>query len=165
MTSDINNRADVIDSRDFIERLEELQAERDGFKEALQDAQDALDEFDPEAGGGDEAELKQAVADTERDLATWAESPEAAELEILEKVAAEASDSPDWEHGEALIRESYFTDYIEELITDCYEMPKALKSGEWPWRHVKVDYVAAAEEAKADYLEVDFDGVTYLIRA
>lgn len=43
-------------------------------------------------------------------------------------------------------------------------MPKELNSGDWPWRHVKVDYEAAAEEAKVDYIEFDWDGVTYLIR-
>jgi hypothetical protein len=88
----------------------------------------------------------------------------ALELAALEKLAEEASGSPDWNYGETLIRESYFTDYIEQLIDDCYEMPKELNSGEWPWRHVTVDYEAAAEEAKADYIECDFDGETYLIR-
>jgi hypothetical protein len=88
----------------------------------------------------------------------------ALELAALEKLAEEASGSPDWNYGETLIRESYFTDYIEQLIGDCYEMPRELSSGEWPWRHVTVDYEAAAEEAKADYIECDFDGETYLIR-
>ena len=86
------------------------------------------------------------------------------ELAALEKLAEEASGSPDWNYGETLIRETYFTDYIEQLIDDCYEMPKELKSGEWPWRHVTVDYAAAADEAKVDYIDCDFGGVTYLIR-
>lgn len=72
--------------------------------------------------------------------------------------------SPDWIHGETLIREDYFTTYIEELIADCYRLPKELTSGDWPWRHITVDYDAAADEAKADYMEADFDGVTYYIR-
>ena len=88
-----------------------------------------------------------------------------AELAILEKLAEEAGGSPDWIHGETLIRESYFTDYIRELIHDCYSFPKEFESGDWPWRHMTLDYEAAAEEAKADYIEADYDGITYLIRA
>lgn len=87
------------------------------------------------------------------------------ELDALKALAEEASDSPDWNYGEALIREDAFTNYIEELINDCYEMPKEMNSGDWPYRHMSIDYDAAAEEAKADYMEVDFGGETYLIRA
>lgn len=32
-------------------------------------------------------------------------------------------------------------------------------------RHMTLDYEAAAQEAKQDYMELDFDGVAYLIRA
>lgn len=121
--SEIRNTDDVIDSRDVIARIDELESA------------EALDAY------------------------------ETAELAALKALASEAEVSPDWIYGETLIRESYFTDYIEQLIDECYEMPKEINSGEWPWRHATVDYEAAADEAKADYLECDFDGVTYLIRA
>ena len=85
------------------------------------------------------------------------------ELDILRKVAKEGEGSPDWIYGETLIRESYFTDYIMELINDCYDLEQ-YNSGEWPYRHMSIDYEAAADEAKADYLDIDYDGVTYLIR-
>lgn len=127
MSRDIDNTQDMIDSRDIIARIEELQDFQES--EGLMNT-DALEE-----------------------------------LRVLLVVQSEAERSPDWQHGESLIRESYFTDYIEQLIDDCYEMPKELKSGDWPWRHVTVDYEAAAEEAKQDYTDIDFDGVTFLIRA
>jgi hypothetical protein len=44
-------------------------------------------------------------------------------------------------------------------------LPKTMDSGEWPYRHLTLDYEAAAKEAEDDYIGVDFDGVTYLIRA
>jgi hypothetical protein len=122
MDKAIRNTADVIDSRDVIERIEWLQ-------------------------------------DQERT------AEESEELTGLLAVAKEGEASPDWNYGEALIRESYFTDYIEQLIDDCYSLPEEMNSGVWPWRHITIDFEAAAEEAKADYIEVDFDGVTYLIRA
>lgn len=124
-TKVIDNTQDVLDSRDIIARIEELE-------------------------GIDAAERSE---------------DEISELATLATLAEEGKGSPDWHHGETLIRESYFTTYIEELIDDCYPMPKELNSGDWPWRHVTVDYDAAADEAKADYNEIDFDGVTYLIRA
>lgn len=90
---------------------------------------------------------------------------ETEELRTLEAVAYAGESSPDWQYGTSLIRDSYFTEYIRELIHDCYEMPKELDSGAWPFRHMKIDYQAAADEARADYFELDFNGVTYLVCA
>lgn len=87
------------------------------------------------------------------------------ELLTLEELAEQAESSPDWTYGETLISDNYFTQYIEEIISDCYELPKEFNSGKWPWRHMSIDYEAAAEEAKQDYMEVDFNGTTFLIRA
>ena len=62
------------------------------------------------------------------------------------------------------IREDDFVRHIRDLIDECYEMPKETQSGQWPYRHITIDYAAAADEARQDYYEVDFDGVTYLCR-
>jgi hypothetical protein len=121
-TYEIDNTADIIDSRDIIERIEELQ-------------------------------------DIERD------TDEQNELDTLLNLAEQAQHSPDWMHGEVLIRRSYFVGYITDLIHDCYPMPKEMNAGQWPFRHVTIDYEAAAREAEVDYMFVDFDGVEYLIRA
>ena len=55
--------------------------------------------------------------------------------------------------------------YIEELIKDCYDMPKEMESGRWPWCHVTIDYEAAAEEAKQYYASVMFGDDEYWIRS
>jgi hypothetical protein len=93
------------------------------------------------------------------------DSDEAAELKILEALAAECEGYGDWVRGTTLINEDGFTEYIKELIDSSYDMPSELCSGEWPYRHLTMDYEAAAEEAKYDYTEVDFDGQVFLIRA
>lgn len=129
----IENTEDVIDSRDIIARIEELESCRDDH------------ESDPTGGHFSDED--------------------AAELAALLALAAEAESSPDWTYGEQLIRRSYFVDYIAEIIDDCYELPKELTSGNWPYRHITIDYKAAADEAEQDYMSVDFDGVEYLIRA
>ena len=130
MSNQIDNTQDVIDSREIIDRIEDLE----GRIEDLEYIEEPSSE-------------------------------EAQELAILLKVQEQAEDCADYQYGEALIRESYFTDYIKELIADCYELPKEFNSGAWPWRHMTLDYEAAADEAKDDYTRVDFDGVTYLIRS
>lgn len=155
--SDVDNMQDVLDSRDVIARIEELEEDRAALVDEAE-AAEALVTEDSDVAASD------AAHDARAALAKW-DDENAEELAILNALESEASSSPDWIHGESLIRESYFTDYIEELIDDCYSLPKEMKAGEWPWRHMKIDFEAAANEAKSDYMEVDFDGVTYLIRA
>lgn len=122
----ITNQDETIDSREIIERIEELVGD-------LEDGH---------------------LPEDERE-----------ELEALINLRAQCEHVSDWSYGETLIRADYFVEYIEELIHDCYELPKELTSGAWPYRHIKIDYEAAAEEAKTDYEEVDFDGQSYYIRS
>lgn len=91
---------------------------------------------------------------------------ESAELTDLTAFLDEAMQyNSDADAGETIIAESYFVDYIKEIIDDCYALPKELTSGEWPYRHITIDYEAAAEEAKADYAELTFRGRTFYIQA
>lgn len=150
------HNSDVIDSRDVIERIEELEGELQAHHE--QEVEGGLTNLDFE-------EWLDAVRRDSSPAHCHECNEDVEELQELRRLAEEASSSSDWEHGEALINEGYFTTYIEDLINDCYEMPKGIKSGEWPWRHMAMDYEAAAEEAKQDYMEVTFFGHTFLIRA
>lgn len=97
------------------------------------------------------------------------DADDAEELEQLKALAEEAKGySSDWKYGETLIKDEYFTEYfteyIEELIKGCYLLPKEVESGDWPWRHITIDYEAAAEEAKQDYACVTFGSDEYWIR-
>lgn len=176
----ITNSDNIIDSRGIIARIEELQGIKDELEEAYKEAKTnnserpypwsakhekaaRLDHYDKI--GELQLPVVQAEIDALEALKGWEQSDDAEELKALEALAEEGENSPEWNYGEALIHEDYFTDYIEELISDCYELPKELTSGEWPYRHITIDYEAAAEEAKQDYIELDFDGQTYLIRA
>ena len=98
------------------------------------------------------------------------------ELEAVEEESAELTDlksflheamqyNSDADEGETIIAESYFVDYIKEIIDDCYALPKDLTSGEWPYRHITINYEAAAEEARADYAELTFRGRNFYIQA
>ena len=208
MANTISNTDDVIDSRDVIERIEELEGMRQpwvvgwnmpGYMpdsdpssfETWEDARDYLveeldrvcDETDDQDDGdqynraareleglNEEEEFGRTIgkyhwwinkADHE-----GLDADDHAELKALQALAEQGeTESRDWPHGETLIRRSYFVDYIEQLIDDCYEMPKQMHSGEWPYRHMTMDYEAAAKEAEQDYSSIDFDGEEYLIRS
>lgn len=88
------------------------------------------------------------------------EPEEVEEREALEKLAEEAEGSPDWTYGETLIRDSYFEDYARELAEDS-----GMIKGDESWPLNCIDWERAADELKADYFSVDFDGVEYWIRS
>lgn len=82
---------------------------------------------------------------------------ELASLESLkEEVEGYASDT--WKDGVQLIPEEDFTEYCQELLEDCGEIPRDLPS------YVVVDWEATAENLRMDYSEVDHEGTTYLFR-
>lgn len=166
---EFTNDDDLIDGRDIAERLEQLEDERSTLAEARGAAMANVGEAVRLGVSADSDAMMRLTTkqdDADAALAAWDESAEGVELMALRALVEELDSITDeWRHGETLIRASYFTDYIEEVIHDCYELPKEMTSGEWPWRHIKIDYEAAAEEAKVDYAEVDFSGVTYFIRS
>ncbi len=148
--SRVDNSCDVIDSRDVIERIAELQELADAVSEAREAFNDLVDPDGPEIECA-EAEIEAAQEAFDEDLQS--------ELAALKSLAEEASGyAADWEYGETLIRDSYFTDYAREMLEDCGDLPKNLP------HYIEIDWEATARNIRVDYTEVDFDGVTYLIR-
>ena len=141
MSRDVSNSEDVLDSRDIIARIEELEAERADLESEAVDPTNAVVD-----------EAKAALSD-------W-DTENGEELRVLRELAEEASGSPDWQYGEPLIRDSYFKDYAQELAEDCGMIPEGQG---WPLRCI--DWDQAADELKGDYFSVDFDGVDYWIRS
>ena len=85
---------------------------------------------------------------------------EETELATLRALASEGEGCGDWDYGEALIRDSYFTDYARELAENIGAIDR---KATWPNQYI--DWEAAAEHLKADYIDVDWDGVRYWIRS
>jgi len=118
--TEINNKQDVLDSRDVIERIEELQ--------------------------DDEMEL---------------DEKEKEELEALLYLAEQGAEcSPDWEYGEALVRETYFQEYAQDLAEECGLIPDDNK-----WPCTCIDWEHAAKELKYDYAGIEYNDITYYIRS
>ena len=141
MTRPIDNTQDIIDSRDVIERIEELRTERADWMEQVEENEGEFD-MAPEVD--------------------WhnAHTSEGLELDALEALAEEAEGyAPDWQYGEALIRDSYFEEYAEQLADDIGAIDR---NATWPTNCI--DWAEAASLLQQDYTAVDFDGVTYWIR-
>jgi len=140
MTLDLS--ADYINVEDITDRVDELREARDDYN-------------DPDAEHPNMADWADANADDAEEL----ENLES----ILEDLCGYGGDHQwegDW-YPQTLIARSAFVDYIKELIHDCYEVKE---STDWPYRHMALDYEAAADEAETDYSEVTVNGSEYLYR-
>ncbi len=126
---EIDNGQDIIDSRDIIARIEELESLIEENNElADEDKEDLTDETE--------------------------------ELEKLKALADEGANcAGDWEYGAALIRESYWVDYVQDLLADIGDLPRDLP------HYIVIDWEQTAENIRADYSTVTFDGVAYYVRS
>ena len=166
----VDNSQDILDSRDIIERIEELESE------LSQHIENTAEHFDDEdirddiyRGKFEPSDIRnmhtliplakrESVIESLDDWIEW-EASEFEELEALRKLVSEAEGSPDWEYGEILIRDSYFKTYAQDLAEDC-----GLLSDSQTWPGRCIDWWKAAEELQMDYFSVDFAGVEYWIR-
>jgi len=131
-----SNTDDVIDSRDIIARIEELESERDDWNNAED-------------------------IDGEKDPQTWedANKEDTEELKNLTNLQDELKDyCADWEYGVTLVRESYWVDYVEELLEDIGDLPKDLP------HYIEIDWDKTADNIQVDYTSAEFDGVTFWAR-
>lgn len=167
-TSEINWSDETIDSREVIARQEELISEAETLQLTVDDLIAEIKELETEGETSLSYEkletLREALSEAESELYDFEEEYQD-ELLLLKDAVEGGEDSPDWIHGEALISEDYFEDYIKDQINDCYEMPKEFEEGKWPWNHMTMDWYAAAEEAKQDYNEIYVGGYTFYIRS
>ena len=97
-TNELDLTADIIDLRDIIARVEELESEIEAYAEKMDDWQ--------------------ANADNQEELAAL--------TAILDDLKGNGGDEKwrgDW-YPVTLIRESHFNDYMDEMVQDCYNLPE-----------------------------------------
>jgi hypothetical protein len=149
-TRTINKYQDILDSRDIIARIEELESELEVHHEEATEANETNLDFE---------EWLQAVRKDQSPAHAHEYWEEVVELQTLRTLADEAEGyCEDWKYGAALIRDSYFTDYAQELLQDCDELPKDIP------HYIVIDWEATARNIQQDYTSVEFDGVTYWVR-
>ena len=154
--NEISNTDSIIDSRDILNKIEELEDE-------LSDLNDNLVELEAEQAdmSGDDyntiaeynTEYARLQAEAEQVKADIDDLEE--KLKPFKDIADECS-----HYGETLIHEDYFAQYAQEIASDLHG--RAVDNAEWPFNCI--DWDEAADALKQDYTEVDFDGETYFIR-
>lgn len=105
------------------------------------------------------ARFEELDADDERDLDDDQEHVELGSL--LEELSGNGGDEQwrgDW-YPVTLIRETYFTEYAQDLAEDCFEYTN---DNSWPYSHI--DWEAAAADLQQDYTSIEYAGVTYWYR-
>jgi hypothetical protein len=145
-TQTISNSDDVIDSRDIIARIEEL--EPYDYKVCPECGCTEGDEHDEDCS---QPEPVDNLDESDKEELT-------ALLALQDECEGYVSD---WKYGETLIRDSYFENYARELAEDVGDIPRELRN-QWPF--TCIDWEQAAEELKQDYTSAEFDGVTYWVR-
>ena len=168
MSSTIDNGDKVLDSRDIIRRIEELEGEKELVSDQEESARELYEETLRERinDGTDNEEsadcdrLKEELEHAVERSEAWDHSDEAGELKALKLVADQCEGYGDWEHGEPLIHDRHFEAYAQEFAEDC-----GMVKDQDTWPNRCIDWTQAAEELKQDYMEVDFDGQAYWMRA
>jgi len=137
--------SNILDTRDLDERLQELEQLEIDEQEAVDEARDeweADEDNDPADFDGEDHKIL-CYDDKE-------------ELEELRGLRDEISD---WEDGNTLIAESYWVDYVEEMLKDCGDLPQCIPP------YIVIDWEETAENIAVDYNVVDYQGETYYVRS
>lgn len=154
-----SNMDDVIDSRDVIGRIKELETERDDLDDTLTSAIGEEHDTHAEIGTDEREDLITAITNAREALTDW-DADNGEELKALQSLADDASGSPDWKYGETLIRDSYFEEYAQQLADDIGAI-----NANASWPNDCIDWERAARQLQMDYTSVDFDGIDYWIRS
>lgn len=160
MSRAISNSDDVIDSRDVIARIEELEGEAQNAADHIAECETELAEIEALEETTISIEdrafaLRMGIEETQRGVADAAD-----ELKALKSLADDLEGYGDWSHGETLIRDSYFENYARELTEDL-----GMLRGVGSWLLTCIDWERVAKELQYDYTSAEFDGVTYWMRS
>lgn len=184
MAYQVDNSEDVIDSRDVIARIDELESDISGWEDDIEDHQtDIADkeseitdeeasssELDDDKDADEIAEIENNIESLQSDIDSMEDNintirndiTEAQEeLNPLKELASDAEGySADWSYGEALIRDTYFEEYAKQLVQDIGVLPDNIPG----YIENNIDWEGVASDIQMDYTSVDFDGVEYWIR-
>lgn len=147
-TQDIHG--DIIDTRDIIERIEELEESISKEHEAS-GFEDDVREFAEAVVAGDYA-AEDSLIEEAAELATL--------LALMDDLKGNGGDEQwrgDW-YPLTLIHEDHFVEAMQELCQDIGAVPADLPA------YLVIDWSATAENLRADYTSVEFEGHTYWYR-
>ena len=135
-----------IDTRNLAERREALKQEiLDSFLENFPHYEEMTESFED-------------IRFEEEEIESWKEyfEEELKEIEEIDDVENELGS--EFEYGVTLVDVDDWEEYVEELLEDIGYIPKNFPS----W--IKIDLEATANNVKVDYMEVTYQGNSYLGR-
>ncbi len=144
----------ILDSRDIISRIDDLESAESDVTEATEELAE-IEESEPSATAAQIAEAREA----RDDAADAFPAEDREELETLRGIASDGNYG-DWDHGATLILDSHFSDYAREFAADIGAISA---DAHWPLCHI--DWDAAADALKTDYIEIEAEGETYFMCA
>lgn len=151
---EISNSDDIVDSRDIIKRIDDLESLRDDWQanHDLPDYVDVSESLAPESWNDEQTDK----------WIEWEESEDGEELTALKALQDECEGYSDWRYGESLIRDSYMDEsWAEQELKDLGylldDLPNLISSN--------INWKGVLEDLQQDYTEVDWDGVKYWMRS
>lgn len=148
MNNPIDNTG-IFDSRDLTEYRDFL------LDELLSEAND---EFEQEFADVDE--LQDYLNDLD-EPDCYKYQDEIKEFNDVNDFCNELEGYGDFSHGETIISEDYFTEYCEELVKELGYLSTDLPS----FIETNINWDGVASDLKIDYMQADFDGTAYFMRA
>jgi hypothetical protein len=133
----------ILDTRDLNDRLIEL----------AQSLADAMNEATSEKYDGDNIQEKNYEK-----IKTTLSSMWESEIDEFFELMEMRDEISEWNYGVELIPIEDFTEYCQDLLEDCGEIPKDL-----PW-YIEVDWVATAKNISVDYSIITYQGTDYYYR-
>jgi hypothetical protein len=147
----------TFDSRDIEAKLAELLDEKAELLACVEEAEKAL-LFAEINDASDTGDLTEKVSSAKENLRAWEEDEDCGGSMVSLVKLREDVNSSEWSDGVLFIHASYWVKYVEEMLKDIGEMPSSIPS------YIEIDWDATAENVRADYSAVDFDGGTYYYR-
>lgn len=143
----LSNYDDIIDGREILERIEELESEAGACPMC--------------DGSGRNISAACVICEGSGEVPNLDEN-EQTELKTLQAFAEEVDSvgGDSCRDGATLIRDSYFEFYAQELAEDIGAIDH-----DATWPNNCIDWEYAARELQYDYSTVDFDGVNYWVRS
>jgi len=148
---------EVFDARDLGELLDEMESDRQAYEDEVDEKQDELDNLDEDATDEERTEAEDELALARKELQTW-DGAYADDLKALQELRDEIGEDA-LRHGETMVLDTYWPDYVQQLCEDIGDIPRDLPS------YIVIDWDATGENIKADYSEIEIDGHTYYYRA
>lgn len=156
--ADVSNMEDVMDVRDIIERVEEIEPDlwtnhyRHCDEEWSDTADSTCNDKCPTCGAEIEPHKSEESDDYDEHTSLMA---------FLDEMKGNGGDHQwrgDW-YPVTVVRESYFKDYAQELAEE-----QDLIKADAHWPNNCIDWDQAARELKIDYTGADFGDITYYFR-